>query len=166
MKPAHLLLAAVGAAAFLPATAWASHVKPGLWEIKAQNNMAHAMPDMSQLPPQVQAQMRAHGVQMNGGGGMTIRRCITPAEAGADTPAVSQNKDCHVENVKATGRSYSADMVCTGRTTMHGHVQITFESPEHYYGTTTVTGMADGRPVNSATKLDAHWLAAACGAVK
>ncbi|MDE1985005.1 MAG: DUF3617 family protein [Alphaproteobacteria bacterium] len=98
MKHAVLLATAavLGAAIAVPATA-ASHVKPGLWEMKIQSGQAQAMPDMSQLPPSVRAQMKAHGVQMNGGGGITSRHCITPAEANMDKPQVGQSKDCHGE---------------------------------------------------------------------
>ncbi|MDE1985004.1 MAG: DUF3617 family protein [Alphaproteobacteria bacterium] len=68
-----------------------------------------------------------------------------------------------MENAKFTGTSYSADMVCTGEMKMRGHVQFTFESPAHYYGTTTMNGMMDGRPIHNTTKIDARWLTADCG---
>ncbi len=160
-------VAAFAAAVSLPASA-ASHVKPGLWEVKVRTNagQAYAMPDLSKLPPQVQAQMKARGVQMNAGG-LTARHCITPAEAANDTPAMGQGEGCHVEHVKITGRSYDADMVCTGEKpgemNARGHIQITFESPLHYFGTSTMSGTANGQPIGNATKIDARWLAADCG---
>jgi hypothetical protein len=101
-------------------------------------------------------------MQMNGGD-IATRYCVTPAEANMDRPHVGQSKNCHVENARFTGNSYSADMVCTGKMTMRGHTQITFESPVHYYGTTTVNGSIGGRKINNAMKIDAHFVIGDCG---
>ena len=164
MKSTILLLAGaalvVAAAVALPA----SHIKPGLWEVKIDTG--HAMPDMSNMPPQVQAQMRAHGMQMMGGGGMTARKCITPADASAGKPAMGHSKDCRVENVKSSATAFSADMVCTGEMKGRGHVEITFESPVHYYGTTSMHGMAGGHPIDNTTKIDARFVSSDCGKVQ
>jgi len=171
MRASHLLLAgaALGAAIALPAMAWSSHIKPGLWEIKMQSGKSVAMPDMSQMPPQIRAQMaaqmRAHGVQMNGNT-ITVRHCVTQAEANSDKPHMGQSKDCRVENVHTTGNSYSADMVCTVQMKARGHVQMTFESPVHYFGTSSMNGTAEGHPISNNTKIDARWLASDCGKVK
>jgi hypothetical protein len=171
MRASHLFLAgtALGAVITLPAMAWSSHIKPGLWEMKMQSGQSVAMPDMSQMPPQIRAkmaaQMRAHGVQMNGNT-ITVRHCVTQAEANSDQPHMGQSKNCRVENVHTTGNSYSADMVCSGAINARGHTQITFESPVHYFGTSTMNGSAGGRPISSSTKVDARWLASDCGKVK
>ncbi len=169
MKLTYSLLAGavVVAAASLPVAAWAGHVKPGLWEFKIQSNSGQmqSMPDMSKMPPQVRARLRAQGVQMNGGDTI-VRQCITPTMANADKFEMGNSKNCRVENARYTGNTYTADMVCTGRMNSRGHVQITFESPLHYYGTTTVNGSIGDRKINTAMKIDAHFVIGDCGKIR
>jgi len=161
-----LIGAMVGAVVSAPA--WASHGKAGLWEIKIQSDMGQmpGMPDMSKLPPEVQARMKAAGVQMNGGGGMTVQHCMTQAEVNAQNPNMTHNASCKATNVQRNGQSFSADIVCTGHMNGTGHVQFTFDSPEHYYGSESMTGTAEGHPVSHSMKMDARWISADCGSVQ
>jgi hypothetical protein len=167
MKSSYLLAGvALGAAVAMPVTAWAIHARPGLWEVKVQTQAGpmQGMPDMSQMPPAAQAQLRAQGIQMTGGGIIT-RHCLTAAEANSATPNLESNPDCKVENVKMTGNSYSADVVCKGQTNARGHVQFVFDSPEHYSGTETFSVVAGGQHINNVIRIDAHWIAADCGKI-
>jgi len=158
-------LAAALAIALTPA-ALAAHGKAGLWEVAIQTGggMA-AMPDMSKMPPQVQAQMRAHGVHM-GGNTITTKYCMTAADVANDAPAFKHESNCKPENVKVMGNTYSADVVCTGKLTARGHIHITYSSPVHYSGTQTTMMMMDGRTMNTTTNMDARWVSPDCGSVK
>ena len=156
--------AVLGLAISVPLAAWAGHGKAGLWEVKIQTAMGQmqGMPDMSQMPPEVRAHMKGMGMQM-GGPGMSVRHCMTAAEVNADKPDMSHNSECKAINVRMSGQTYSADLVCRGKLNATGHLQFTFASPEHYFGSETMTGTADGHPVNNTTKIDARWISADCG---
>jgi hypothetical protein len=148
----------------LAVPAIASHGKVGLWNVTVTVQMAGmpAMPDMSKLPPEAQAAMRAHGVTMNGHT-INTTHCMTAEEVNQDTPPdMSRNKDCRMTNVRMGGQSMSADMVCTGEMQGTGHVDISFDSPEHYSGKSTMTGTLEGRPVNNVTTFDGRWVSADC----
>jgi len=147
----------------VPLAAWAGHGKAGLWEIKIQTGMGQmqGMPDMSKMPPEVQARMNA----MMSGNGMTVRHCMTAAEVNADKPNMSHNAECKAINVRMSGQAYSADLVCQGKLNATGHVQFTFASPEHYFGSESMNGTADGHPVNNSTKIDARWVSVDRGKV-
>src|ERR1041385_263359 len=88
-----LYFAAAGAAIVLVAVpAIASHGKAGLWDVTITTNMGGAgMPDMSRLPPEAQAAMRAHGVMMNGNA-MSVQHCMTQAEVDRTGPLPMRNQ--------------------------------------------------------------------------
>ena len=75
-----VLIAGAGLAALglVAVPAIASHGKVGLWDVTVTVRMAGmpAMPDMSKLPPEAQAAMRAHGISMNGHT-MSATHCMT-----------------------------------------------------------------------------------------
>lgn len=151
------------AAATVPAIA--SHGKAGLWNVAITNSMmGAAMPDMSKLPPEAQAAMRAHGVSMNGHT-MTVEHCMTQEEVNADHPSMRSEKECKLNNVKAAGNAFSADMVCSGEMKGTGHTEFVFDSPEHYTGKIAMSGTADGHPINNTTSLEGHWIGADCKGV-
>jgi hypothetical protein len=152
----------LGMALSAPIVAWASHGKPGLWEIKVQTDMdpMQGMPDMSKMPPEVRARIEA--MHKNG---MTARHCMTAAEVASDKPNLSHNASCKATNVRASGQTFSADLVCSGKMSGTGHVRTTFASPDHYTSVVTMTGTASGHPVNNAMKIDAHWISPNCGKV-
>jgi hypothetical protein len=142
----------------------ASHGKVGLWNVAVTVQMAGmpAMPDISKLPPEAQAAMRAHGVSMNGHT-FNATHCMTAEEVNRDTPPdMSRNKDCKMTNVRMGGQSMSADMVCNGEMQGTGHVDISFDSPEHYSGKSSMAGTMDGHPVNSVTTFEGRWVGADC----
>lgn len=153
----------LGMALSAPIVAWASHGKAGLWEINVRTNASpmQSMPNLSKVPPEMRARMQA--MVSNGN---TIRHCMTAADVANDTPKMSQNSDCKATKVKAVGQTFSVDLVCTGRMNGTGHVQTTFDSPEHYTSTMTMNGTAGGHPVNNVTKIDARWVSPKCGKVQ
>ncbi len=151
----------------LSPAAWGAHGKPGLWEITIKNNAGNmaGMPDMSRLPPQARAQMQARGIQMNSAG-MTSRYCMTAADVANDKPVLTHNASCQAKNMKTVGNTFSADLVCTGKVVGTGHVQITYASPEHYYGRETVAMTVHGTQMHTDMSMDGRWLSADCGKVK
>lgn len=164
-----IVIAGCGIAALAVAAvpAIAGHGKAGLWSVTVTTDMAGMpnMPDMSKLPPEAQAAMRAHGVTMNGHT-ITAQHCMTQAEVDANGPPPMRNhKECTMANMKTGPGTYSADMTCTGNMTGTGHVQVSFDSAEHYAGKTTLSGTANGHPVNMTTSFEGHWVGADCKGV-
>jgi hypothetical protein len=148
-------------------SALAGHGKAGLWESTVQMNSGPmaGMPDVSRLPPQAQAQMRAHGMQM-GGNTITTKYCMTAAQVASDTPVFRQASMCKSENVRMRGNTFSADVVCNGKMKARGHVEITYSSPEHYSGVQTTDMVMEGRTMHTTMNINARWLSPNCGKVK
>jgi hypothetical protein len=159
------LIAAGPALLAATAAALAAHEKAGLWEITitlSGNNMH--MPDLSKLPPDVQARVRAAGVGM-GGNTITARRCLSAQDIVAHKlPSLgSHGKDCSVANVTETGSHMSADMTCSAHFVGSGHVQADWDSDEHYTAEVDITGSANGQNVTSSEKIEGRFLSAECG---
>jgi hypothetical protein len=156
--------AALTAAAAVAIPAIASHGKVGLWSITVTMNMA-GMPDMSKLPPEAQAAMRAHGVSANGHT-MTVQHCMTQEEVDAIKPPPMRNgQDCKMSNLRAVGQSFSADLVCTGELSATGHFDISYDSAEHYTGKVSFTGTEQGHPISNTTTMEGRWVSADCKGV-
>ena len=162
MKAVRVLILGAVLGVSAPIIAWASHGKVGLWEVTVQNDMGgmSGMPDMSKMPPQVRAQIEA--MHRNG---TTVRHCMTAAEVNNDKPNLTRAANCKTTNVRMSGRTFSADLACTGKMNTTGHVQVTYDSPEHYTGSETINGTIHGRPVNSTTRFSARWISPNCGNV-
>lgn len=161
-----LVMGAALAASFLATEAMAAG-KPGLWSVTTQMNMP-GMPQMPQLTPEQAAQMRQLGIQMPamaaGGHGMTVQTCITPQQAAATAPPsfTRDNDKCVTQNVQQRGQTMSADMVCTGDMNGTGHVQVTYDSDQHYHGSMDFMGTAQGHPANMTMTMEGNWLKADC----
>ena len=91
---------AVAALLAAPIAVLADHGKAGLWQITitVSDSNAH-MPDLSKLPPDVQARMKAMGVNMSGNA-ISVQHCMTMQEFGLHKlPSLGQHgKDCAVSN--------------------------------------------------------------------
>ncbi len=164
--PMKVALIAAGTA-LLAATsaALAAHEKAGLWQITITinaNNMH--MPDLSNLPPDVQARVRAAGVGM-GGNTITARRCLSEQNIAVNKlPSLgSHGKDCSVSNVSESGSHMSADLTCSAHFIGSGHVQADWDSDEHYTAQVDITGSANGQNVTSSEKIEGRFLSAQCG---
>ena len=152
--------AAIVAAVAVPAIAM-GHGKVGLWSITVTTDMA-GMPDMSKLPPEAQAAMRAHGVRM-GGHSMTVSHCMTEDEVSASHPQMHNEEECKLANVKTGANMFSADMTCaTGEMNTTGHMEFAWDSAEHYTGKQTMTGTSGGHPINQRTSFEGRWVSADC----
>jgi hypothetical protein len=163
-----IMLAGAGLALVLaPLAALAAHGKAGLWQItittEGQNPQ---MPNMASLPPEVQARMKAMGVQM-GGNAITVQHCQTAEEVARDVPpAGTHNKECTMSNVSYTGGSMTADMVCSGNFSGTGHVHFVWDSDEHYAGEVSMTGKMNDEQVTHTQKIEGRWLSAQCTAAQ
>jgi hypothetical protein len=149
-------------------SAAASHGKVGLWNMTVTMSSGHAMPDLSKLPPEVQARMRAMGVTA-GGSTITMQHCMTQSEVSVDMPHMDEhtNKSCKMNNLKITPYHMSADMICSGAFTGTGHMDYVFEGDTHYTGTVDMSGMASGGQVmHNRETIDGRWLSADCGGLK
>jgi len=153
---------AVAALAVLPAVAQTSHGKAGLWEVTS----TMSMPNMPQMSPAQTAQMQAMGMHMPTGHTTTLQHCVTPEQAASPIPLNSHNKDCALSNVKMDGRTYSGDVTCSGEFQGQGHFSETFDSDEHYTGTSTMTGTSNGHAMNMSNTMEGKWISADCGATK
>jgi len=161
-----ILIASCGIAALAVAAApaIAAHGKAGLWSVTVTTDMAGMpnMPDMSKLPPEAQAAMRAHGVTMNGHT-ITAQHCMTQAQVDSNGPPPMRNrKECTMANMTNGTNSFSADLTCTGEMTGTGHIQVSWDAPEHYAGKTSISGTANGHPFSTTTSFEGHWVGADC----
>ena len=165
MRYSKLILFAGVALCAASVAATASHGRVGLWSMSVTMGGDHPpMPDMSQLPPEAQARMRAMGMSM-GGNTMTVRHCMTAEEVASDMPHMDPRAthDCEMTNVHHDGHSFSADMVCNKGFIGSGHMMFSFDGDSHYTGDVAMNGTADGHPMNQHEKIDAHWISADCG---
>jgi len=149
----------------------AGAMKPGLWEMTMKSDQMKAMPKMS---PQQMEQMRKMGVnlpQMQEGG-MVMKLCITKEMAEREkTPFQDQARqhqsECKPQNMKQSGNSYSAELICDGPNMQgEGKMQGTFSGNESYSSTYDFKGVARGKPITQHHETNAKWLGADCGDVK
>lgn len=151
----------------LTGVATANHGKVGLWNVTlTMSGAMPGMPDMSNMPPEAAARMKAMGMSMNGNT-MTMKHCMTAAEVSADIPQMMSHRDraCTFSHLQQSGNRISADMTCTKDFEGTGHLQFMFDGDTHYSGEVTMSGMSHGQPFNRDQKIDAHWVSADCGGV-
>jgi hypothetical protein len=157
-----ILLSALGLALLAPSAALAGHVRAGLWEITVKMNSEHM--DLSQIPPEALARMKAAGMSMSDlGGSRTFQRCRTPEEAAQDRPP-SVDHDCSLTNVSYGPNGMSADVTCAGHFTGTGHVHFTWDSDVHYAGDVSINGSAHGHEMSNSQHIEGRWLSAQCPA--
>ncbi|HEX5355264.1 MAG TPA: DUF3617 domain-containing protein [Aquabacterium sp.] len=166
----------------LPASAMAVDMppmKPGLWEVSPESQLLNGkpVPDMSakmaeqmkRMPPemraQVEAQMKAHGVQMApGGNGMAMRMCITK-------DMLSQNRwqkmdgRCQNTALKQTGSTWSWKFTCTDPAS-EGEGSTTFQGGDAYTSDMQVRTTRNGQAQTMSMKHRGKWLGADCGGLK
>ena len=168
----HALRSALFASLSLALTAHAADVmKPGLWEIKSSNQMeGRQMPAMPTLSPEQQAQMKAMGVKMpaiNGQGmEVTVRHCVTPEQAKSGVPPQPRDRgQCRQIEASRSGNKVSWRIECTGEHAASGNGSVTFNSPESYTGSSTMT-VKESRmgPMTMQQQFSGKWLSASCDA--
>jgi len=147
-----------------PIAALAAHGKAGLWQITVTIT-GMPTPDLSKVPPEMLARLKAAGVGM-GGNTITAQHCMTMQEFGQQKlPSLGQHgKDCTVSNASESGGHFSADLTCSGRFSGTGHVQADWDSDEHYVADVSMSGVRNGQTVTNHEKVEGRFLSAQCGA--
>jgi len=154
------------AAVALSGAAFAGHGKVGLWQITTKMDMGNVM---AQIPPEQAAKMKAMGIHIPNNNSFTVTHCMTADEVAMDKlPKLSRpghESDCDMQNLKTSGQTVSADMVCHGKDVQGtGHFALTYDSAEHYAGKMTMNMVTNGQPMSSTTSFEAHWISADCKA--
>ncbi|MGH8115472.1 MAG: DUF3617 domain-containing protein [Rhodanobacteraceae bacterium] len=136
-----ILSAAIVAIATLPCIALAAHRAPGLWDGTTQ---MHFVQGGIQIPPAVQAQMKAHGMKLPAiGAPHTFKKCLTPGEAAKDEhPDFSQDKSCKTQSAQWSGDRFHAEFTCNGNEgAQHGTVDGSIgDGGRSYAGTIRMEG--------------------------
>jgi hypothetical protein len=149
----------------VPAAAFAGHGKAGLWNVTSSMQMAN----MPQMPPEAMAMMKSRGMKMPGmGQPMTSQICMTQEQVNGDVPPAMHNRgeNCTAKLVSQTASSMKSEVTCHGRMEGMGHAEMTWRGNEHYEGTYSFNGTAEGRPQNISTRYSGDFVKADCGAVK
>jgi hypothetical protein len=156
-----------GVGAMLAGPAAAGQGKPGLWDVTATMKMggAAAMPDLSQMPPEVLARMKAMNIHPADGNAVRTQQCVTPAQAAESRPNMPANQDCKMVRSKTTGNTFTGDMACSGQFQGTGHVTVTYLSDTHYTGKMTIKGAGEGQPMEMNQTFEGKWVSPDCGAV-
>jgi len=148
--------------------AWAAdQMKPGLWEMVMKSD---AMKNMPKIPPEQAEQMRKMGMNVPEfrDGGMVSKVCITKQQAEKSMPGMdTMETGCEMKNMKQSGSSYSADIVCTGGAMKgNGKVAGTYSGGERFSSTYDFKGTVQGQPVTHRQETSGRWMSADCGSVK
>ena len=162
----YLLATATLVSCLAAGTALASHGKAGLWSVSVtMSGMGANLPDMSKMPPEAAARMKAMGLSMSGNT-MTSQHCMTAEEVANDAPAYRGDPSCKMSNIAHHGGAMSADVTCSGEFKGTGHVQFNYDSDTHYTGQTQMRGTMNGKPFSQDQSFEGRWLSPSCGAVK
>jgi hypothetical protein len=148
-----------------PVAVLAAQAKAGLWQITVLVSGGNAhLPDLSKLPPEVLARMKAMGVGI-GGNSVTVQHCMSAQEfALHKLPYMgSHAKGCAMSNYNETGNHVSFDLACSGKSSATGHVQADWDSDEHYTAEVNMTGTQNGQTVSSSEKLEGRLISVSCG---
>jgi len=157
--------AGIAAAALLATGAMAAPPggKPGLWDITTKMDMggvAMQMPDMSSMPPEVQARLKSMNIRPSNDG-IRTQQCISQADMDRQEPPMP-DKTCKILRSSHTGNSYTAEVACKGDFNGTGQMKFVYLSPERFSGVTKMKGVAHGQPMATTINFDGKWLSASC----
>jgi len=118
----------------------------------------------------MQDMMAKQGVQMgtSGGGGMTIKICMTQEMVDRNEVSARQGasqNDCTHTNSPRVGNTMKFSFVCA-KPPSSGEGQVTFTSPEAYSMKMATTSTVRGKPEKMEMQTAGRWLGSNCGAVK
>ena len=152
------------AVVLVPATAFAGHGKPGLWNITSTMQMAN----MPQMPPEAMAMMKSRGMKMPGMEPMTSQICMTPEQVNGNVPPAMHNREenCTTKLLSQTATSMKSEVTCHGRMEGVGRSEMSWRGNEHYEGTYSFKGSMAGRPQEISTRYTGDFVKADCGSVK
>ena len=162
-----------------PALADAPPIKPGLWEITAENPSMNGrpMPDMSaqmaeqlkKMPPDMRKQMEAHlkakGVEMVPGKGQpTVRVCLTREMLDQDRWQQAQGQ-CRNTDMQRQGSTWKWKFKCT-QPAGEGEGQTTFEGSDAYITDLRMQTRQQDRVQQLDIRHRGRWIGADCGDIK
>ena len=142
-------------------------IKPGQWITTTQMNLPQ-LPQMPELPPEQIEQMKQMGITLPAAGTngpITVKGCVSPADASGDYPPLDENvkQNCKVQNIKRSGARTTLQVVCSGDLAGTGDIEIVSLSPERYTSRFHVVGMAQGiLPVDISSTAESRWVSATC----
>lgn len=141
--------------------ALAGQGKAGLWNVTSTTSMAMTM------PPEVAAQMKGMNMAMPTRT-HTSQMCMSQAEvdSGAPPHIDQQATGCVTKVTSASAAGMTAVMTCTGRLKGTGQVKVSYSGAEHYTGSYSFKGTAEGAPTTMNTTFKGDWVKADCGAIK
>jgi len=107
-------------------------IKKGLWQTSSVSKMTGLT-----LPPEIVQRLKQAGRPVPGEPTTTVmQQCLTAEKWKEDFAQAQGSKDCHMQNLKQTSSSLTADINCTGAaTTSTGHMELNFVSAEKMHGT-------------------------------
>jgi hypothetical protein len=146
----------------------APQLKPGLWTITTTARMAN----MPQMPPEVMAMMKAHGMSSMPGQGqpITTQICLTGKEKTSAADIAAQLNEtqakCTPRVVNQTANSASTEIVCHGMMEGTGHATTSWQGDTHYQGDYSFKGTMHGMAQDMQSQYVGNWVKADCGAVK
>jgi hypothetical protein len=177
MKSQFLFAAVLATAA---GAAGAQGMKPGLWEVTSkmqtgsgqmERQMAQAQQQMANMPPEqrkmVEEMMARQGVKMGsaGGGGMTMKVCMTREMVERNEMPSQQRGDCKTTSQSRSGNTMNMAFACTNPPST-GEGQFTFNGSEAYTMKMAVNTAVQGKPETMNMDASGKWLGADCGDVK
>jgi hypothetical protein len=160
--------------------AHAQSTKPGLWEINtkmqsASGEMEKAMANMEKqlagMPPeqrkQMQDMMAKQGMSLgtSGGGGMSMKTCLTKEMAERNELPQQQQGDCKTTQSPRSGNTMKFSYVCT-QPPSSGEGVMTFSGDTAYTMKMNTTSTVKGKPEKMSMDASGKWLSADCGAIK
>ena len=107
-------------------------IKMGLWKSTTTMTMAGL-----QLPPDVEAKLKASGRSLGGAHTVQTTACLTPQKWQEMIGQMNNgNKDCQYTNRKVSAQGLSADIQChSNESSSTGHIEMIFDSSEKTHGT-------------------------------
>jgi hypothetical protein len=174
-----LLIALAGLSSLGLARAETPPMKAGLWEVTrgSQTLNGQAMPDPSaqmaaqlqNMPPQMrkqmEAQMKAHGVQMNAGsGGKAVRMCITQEMLAKNHWQKTQDH-CDTASLSHSGNTWNWKVKCT-EPQAEGEGSTTFSGDTAYASKMHMTMVQEGKKQVMDMTMSGQWISADCGGLK
>jgi hypothetical protein len=93
---------------------------------------------------------------------------MTQEQVNGDVPPAMHNRgeNCTAKLLSQTASTMKSEVTCHGRMEGVGHAEMTWRGNEHYEGTYSFNGTAEGRPQNISTRYSADFVKADCGKVK
>lgn len=158
-----VICAVAGTALLLAPAAFAAHGRAGLWTVTSTMESK----DMPKVPPEAMAMMKARHMPMPGEP-FTTQMCMTQEQVNADKPPDIKNGEetCTTKIVSQSPAAVHTQVTCHGRVNGVGDMQISWRGNEHYEGTYSFKGTAEGRPQEMTTHYSGDFVKPDCGSVK